>query len=185
MRSLVLHVYDYSLDGVIAEEDSEFYKYCRDAPDDPVYDAWLADAYQDASLHLVGRATYLGMAEFFPTATGLIADAMNRIPKVVFSRTLQTADWPETTIARGDLAEEIDKLRRGGTGVMLAHGGVSFVQSLTRLDLVDEYRLTVYPYVAGTGPRLFTELAQAYPLELRSSVTLDDGTVALTYRRAR
>jgi dihydrofolate reductase len=185
MRSLVLHVYDYSLDGVIAEEDSEFYKYCRDAPDDPVYDAWLADAYKNASLHLVGRATYQGMAKFFPTATGPIAEAMNRVPKVVFSRTLQTAGWAETTIARGDLAEEIDKLRRGGTGEMLAHGGVSFVQSLTRLDLVDEYRLTVYPYVAGTGPRLFTELTQAYPLELRSSVTLDDGTVALTYRRSR
>jgi dihydrofolate reductase len=185
MRPVVLHVYDYSLDGVIAEEDSEFYKYCRDVPDDPEHEAWLAGAYQNASLHLVGRATYQGMANFFPTATGPIADGMNRVPKVVFSRTLQTADWPETTIARGDLAEEIDKLRRSGTGEMLAHGGVSFVQSLTRLDLVDEYRLTVYPYVAGTGPRLFTELAAGRPLELRSSVTFTDGMVALTYRRPR
>jgi dihydrofolate reductase len=185
MRTVVVHVFDYSLDGVIGEEGTEFEKFCRDEPDDPAYEAWLADSLGGASLHIVGRVTYEGMARHFPTATDPIADAMNRIPKAVFSSTLQTTDWAGTTIVSGDTATEIAKLKRDGDGCILAHGGVSFVRSLVQLDLVDEYRLTIHPYLAATGPRLFDDLPGAHPLELVSSTVFSAGVLAAVYRRSR
>ncbi len=185
MRPVVVQVFDYSLDGIVGEEDTDFFKYCRDFPDDPAYEGWLTGSLRRASLHIVGRVTYQGMAGFFPTATGGIADAMNEIPKAVFSRTLTSTDWTDTTIVSGDLATEIDKLRRTGTGEILAHGGVSFVRELTRLDLADEYRLTVLPHLAGTGQRLFDGLPGARDLKLASSVTFGDGVVGLSYLRSR
>lgn len=186
MRPVVVQVYDYSLDGIIGEEGTEFFDYCRAVPDDPEDEAWTAACLARAGTHLVGRVTYEGMARHFPTATGPIADAMNAIPKVVFSRTLRESDWPQTTFVSGDMAAEIDKLRRedGDGGEILAHGGVSLVRELARLDLADEYRLTVFPYLAGTGQRLFADLGAARRLKLAESKTFANGVVALTYRRS-
>jgi dihydrofolate reductase len=133
----------------------------------------------------MGRSTYQGMAQYFPTGTDAIADAMNRGVKTVFSHTLQTADWPTTTIVSGDTAEEIGKLKREGTGEILAHGGIRFARSLAQLDLVDEYRLIVHPHLAGHGQRLFTDATEGRPLELVSSLPFADGVVAMTYRRLR
>ena len=79
---------------------------------------------------------------------------MNDIPKVVFSKTLQSADWPEPRIARGGTTEEIARLKQEPGGEIVAHGGVRFVQSLARLDVVDEYRLYVYPIAIGSGRSL-------------------------------
>lgn len=193
MRPVVLQVFYYSLDGIIAEEGTEFNEFCRAVPDDPAYEAWLVDCLERASVHIMGRVTYEAMARHFPTATpadherqattDAIADVMNRTPKAVFSRTLPTADWPESTILRGDTAEEIDALRRHGTGEILAQGGASFAQSLARLDLADEYRLTVFPYLAGDGKRLFADLGKPRHLELVSSTAFACGVIALTYRR--
>ncbi len=185
MRPVVLQVFEMSLDGIIGEENTPFYDYCRALPDDPAYEAWLVSSLERAGVHIMGRVTYEGMAGYFPTATGPIAEAMCRTPKQVFSRTLQAADWPETTIARGDLAGELDALRRTGTGEILAHGGAGFVRSLARLDLADEYRLTVYPFVAGTGRTLFADVAKPRSLELVSSTAFADGVVSLVYRRSR
>ena len=185
MRPVVLQVADYSLDGIIGEEDTEFFKYCRAVPDHPDDEAWLVGSLESAGVHVVGRVTYEGMAQYFPTAEGPIADAMNRIPKVVFSRTLKTAGWTDTTVVAGDIAAEFDKLRQQGTGDILVHGGVSFARTLVELDVPDEYRLTVYPYLAGTGQTLFAGLDGARPLELVSSTSFGNGIVALTYRRRR
>ena len=153
MRSVVLQVFDLSLDGIIGEEGTGFYDFCRALPDDPGHEAWLVGSLQRAELHIMGRVTYEGMAAYFPTAYGGIADAMNGTPRAVFSRTLDATDW----------------LRR----------------SLAALDLVDEYRLTVYPCAVGAGPSLFGGLAIPRPLDFESSVTFGNGVVALTYRRSR
>jgi dihydrofolate reductase len=185
MRPVVLQVFDYSLDGIIGEENTEFYEYCRAVPEDPAYEAWLVSSLERAGLHIMGRATYEEMAQHFPTATDAIADLMNRTPKAVFSRTLPAADWAGSTIIRGDTAGELDALRRHGDGEILAHGGVTFAQSLARLDVVDEYRLTVYPYLAGSGRPLFTDGAKPRELELVSGTTLAGGMLGLVYRRRR
>lgn len=185
MRKLVARVFDYSLDGVIATEGTEFFQFCRDIPDDPAEDARGSEFYAAADLHIMGRVAYQSMASYFPAATDdPYADLLNAARKVVFSRTLKTAEWANTTIARGDLAEEVDKLRRGGDGYIVAHGGISFWRSLARLDLIDEYRVTLVPYLAGEGPRLFENAGKSRQLDLLSSTAFSSG-LQLDYRRRR
>jgi dihydrofolate reductase len=185
MRKLIARVFDYSLDGVIATEDTEFYQFCRDLPDDPAEDAAGREFYAGADLHIMGRAAYQSMASYFPTATDdPNAEPLNAARKVVFSRTLKTADWAGTTIADGDFGQEVDKLRRGGDGYIVVHGGISFWRSLARLDLIDEYRVTLVPYLAGEGVRLFENAGQSYPLDLLSSTAFSSG-LELQYRRHR
>ena len=185
MRPVVLQVFELSIDGIIAGEGTEFFDFCRAIPDDPAHEAWITDSLERAGVHIMGRVTYEGMAQYFPTAAGGMADAMNRGPKAVFSSTLHSSDWAGTTIIRGELAAELDALRQHGTGEILAHGGIRFAQSLARLDLVDEYRLGVVPGAAGAGPSLFADLPGPRPLELLSSTAFGNGIVALSYRRQR
>jgi dihydrofolate reductase len=186
MRSVALQVFDYSLDGIIGQEGTAFFEFCRAVPDDPDHLAWRASMLERATVHVMGRNTYQGMAQYFPTATDHpFADIMNRAPKAVFSRTLRTADWPQTTIRSGDTMAELEALRNGGTGDILVHGGVSFARSLIALDAVDEYRLTVFPYLAASGSALFTGLEKERELELVSTASFGNGVVELTYRRPR
>jgi dihydrofolate reductase len=185
MRKLIARVFDYSLDGMIATEDTEFFQFCRDLPDDPAEEAMGSEFYASADLHIMGRAAYRSMASYFPTATDdPNAGPLNAARKVVFSRTLKTADWAGTTIAAGDLAEEVDKLRRGGDGYIVVHGGISLWRSLARLDLIDEYRVTLVPYLAGEGPRLFEDTGKSRQLDLVSSIAFSSG-LELGYRRRR
>jgi dihydrofolate reductase len=179
-----LQVFDFSLDGVIGEEGTGFFDFCRDVPDDPAMEAWLLNSLGRAGVHIMGRVTYEEMARNFPKSSDAIANIMNGRPKAVFSRTLATADWAESTIRSGDTVDELDMLRRQGNGDILAHGGASFAQALTRLDVVDEYRLTVYPYVAGSGRRLFNN-GEPRRLDLVSCTAFANGTVGLVYRRRR
>ncbi|MGW7690329.1 dihydrofolate reductase family protein [Streptomyces asiaticus] len=103
--------------------------------------------------HVMGRVTYLEMAESWPKSSHVIAAPMNDIPKVVFSRTLREdgASWPDTRIVRGDTADEIGRLKAEPGGEIIAHGGTRFVRSLVRLGLVDRFRFYVVPFAAGTG----------------------------------
>jgi len=187
MRKLVLRVFDYSLDGIIAEEDTQFFDFCRALPDDPGLEAWHRESLAVAGLHIMGRRTYEGMAQFFTSADASdhpYAAIMNAAPKAVFSNTLASADWPNTTVIRGDTAEQIGRLKQESSGDIVAHGGVSFMRSLVRLGLADEYNLTIFPYVAGTGPSLFAEASDAQPLELVSCSGFGNGMVGLIYRRS-
>ena len=185
MRKLIARVFDYSLDGVIATEDTEFFQFCRDLPDDPAEDARAIEFYAGADLHIMGRVAYQSMASYFPAATDdPNAGALNAARKVVFSRTLKTADWANTTIASGDLAEEVGKLRRGGDGYIVVSGGISLWRSLARLDLIDEYHVTLVPYLAGEGARLFENVGKSRHLDLLSSTAFSSG-LELGYRRHR
>ena len=109
-------------------------------PDDPSLKERKLGWMQDIGLHLMGRNTYEEMAGFWPTSDDPYAAPMNEIPKVVFSRTLERADWPDSRIARGALADEIAALKRESRKDLLAWGGATFAQSLSRLGLVDESR---------------------------------------------
>jgi dihydrofolate reductase len=184
VRTLVLKVYDYSLDGFVAVEDTDFFEFCRELPDDPELLARNRRALELADVHIMGRVTYEGMAGFFPTAADHpFAEVMNAVPKTVFSATLTTAGWNNTVIARGDTVAEIEKLKRGGTGEILAHGGIGFARSLIELGLVDEYRLAVFPYAAGKGRTLFGDLGKPRSLTLESAVPYGNGVLELVYRR--
>lgn len=103
-------------------------------------------------MHLIGAATYAMWADFWPGAEGSFAPPMNEIPKVVFSDSLASAEWGPATIARGDLAAAVTRLKQERPdGYLLAQGGVRFARSLVATGLIDEYRLVVHPGHPGLG----------------------------------
>ena len=129
-----------------------------------------------------GEITYEDMASVWPKGSGVYADVMNEIPKVVFSKTLTRADWPESQIASGELAEDIDGLKREPGRVILAHGGATFIGSLIRENLIDECRLVIHPVVIGNGTGLFGPLREPRRLGLIDARTFPSGTAIHTYR---
>jgi dihydrofolate reductase len=134
--------------------------------------AWL----WDTGAHVMGRVTYTEMASFWPTSNHAYAAPMNEIPKVVFSDSLASADWGPATIARGDLAAAITRLKRERPdGYLLAQGGVRFARSLVQTGLIDEYRLVVHPVILGAGERLFTMPLTMEPV---STIAFSGGAVA-------
>jgi dihydrofolate reductase len=187
MRKLIATVFNYSLDGLLADPGTEFWKFCFDLPenrepDDPAQLDFLQSAYA----HIMGRTAYEAIAEAMTTSTDHpFAPILNAGRKVVFSRTLKTANWANTTIASGDTTEAIDELRRGDDGDIVVWGGVSLWRSLMQLDLIDELHVSLFPYVAGEGTRLFDGVPESYPLDLVSSTPSSSGIVELQYRRQR
>lgn len=149
MRKLILGFY-VSLDGKSADGDNGI----RDIMmgiDDSEQEEYFINRLWEAGAFLMGRETYEAMAGFWPTSDHPSAKAMNAVPKVVFSRTLTTAEWPESTIASGDTAEEIAKLKAEPGKDLVVFGGTEFVHSLIKLGVIDEYRLWVLPAVTGKG----------------------------------
>jgi dihydrofolate reductase len=187
MRKLVLQLAAISLDGYICEEGTEFWRSfgplaLPPAPDDDEYEDYFLTTLRRAGTHIMGRATYESMAQTWPASADPVAAIMNDIPKVVFSRTLACADWPESRIARGDTVREVARLKARPGGEIVAHGGARFAQSLARLGLVDEYRLYVHPVAVGTGTPLFTDVGRPQGLRLTFSRVFQCGVLALVYR---
>jgi class 3 adenylate cyclase len=141
--------------------------------------AFSTDAY------LFGRTTYNIWAAFWPTgpeAGGLKAQ-IERTPKYVISRTLESSDWANTTILRGGLREEVTRLKAMPGGDLVVYGSADLVNGLLELDLVDELRVILFPVILGTGKRLFREGLDLERLRLLRSRTFPSGAVLLTYDR--
>jgi dihydrofolate reductase len=132
---------------------------------------------------LLGRRTYEGFLAAWPSRDGVFADRMNGMQKYVVSTTLETADWNNTAILR-DL-DGVRKLKEGEGGPILVHGSRTLVHALMAADLVDEYRIMVFPIVVGAGMKLFGDTAAAVKLQLTASKTFPSGTTVLTYVPAR
>ncbi|HEY6890346.1 MAG TPA: dihydrofolate reductase family protein [Solirubrobacter sp.] len=177
MASLVLKI-SVSLDGYVAPPDGSADWVAAGRSADGA--EWTVETLSNAGAHLVGAATYAAWAGFWPAAAGPFAKPMNEIPKVVFSNSLASAGWGETTIASGDLAEAVTRLKhQSPDGYLLAHGGVRFARSLVETGLIDEYRLVVHPVVLGAGERLF---ATPLAIEPISTIAFSGGAVAHTFR---
>ena len=144
--------------------------------------AWKVASLRQVGTHIMGRVTYEEMAEHWPSAPGDYAAFMNTLPKVVFSKTLPTAEWADSRIARGDLGEEIAALKNESDGEIMAHGGAAFVQALSRLGLIDEYRLVTLPVALGSGLPLFKDLGKPLRLDLTEAKIFPDGTVIHVYQ---
>jgi dihydrofolate reductase len=186
MRTVIARIFDYSLDGTIAVEGSGFFDFCRELPDDPAHVDRTRRFYEQADVHVMGRKHYEDAAQYFPEAVDHpYADAMNAAHKVIFSRSLRTADWANTSIASGDLGTEVEKLKNDGDGYIVAHGGISFWRSLISADLIDEYRVSLFPYLAGHGTRLFGDLEKSPRIELASATQYGNGVTELAFRRVR
>jgi dihydrofolate reductase len=183
MSRLVLQM-GVSLDGLVARPGGFGGGGWGTPPEDAALKARKLGWLREAGLHLMGRVTYEEMAGFWPASDDEYAAPMNGIPKVVFSTTLTAADWAESSIASGDLAEEVAALKREPGKDMIAWGGAAFAQSLSMLRLVDEYRLVVQPVALGDGLPLFSGLTAPFTLDLIEAQAYADGSVLHIYRPA-
>jgi dihydrofolate reductase len=143
----------------------------------------LDEAFSSEAL-LLGRVTYEGFAEAWPSREGEFADKFNTMPKYVVSSTLGEPEWNNSTVLRGDVVEEVAKLRQEQDGDIVVHGSGRLVQTLVEHDLVDEFRLMVFPVVLGSGKRLFGELSDKKALRLVDSKVVGDGVAILVYEPA-
>jgi dihydrofolate reductase len=176
-----------SLDGVVEDPGgAEDFKYSGwtfeiDRGDDG--NAFKLDETMASEALLLGRVTYEGFAEAWPSREGEFADKFNTMPKYVVSSTLKDPDWNNTTVLDGDVVDAVSKLKAVTEGEIAVHGSIQLAQTLLEHDLVDELRLMVFPVVLGQGKRLFGETSDKKPLELAESRPVGDGVLILIYRR--
>jgi dihydrofolate reductase len=150
----------------------------------PDGDKFKLDEVMAADALLLGRRTYEGFAAAWPSRTGEFADKFNTMPKYVVSSALESPEWSNSTvIPPDDLVEEVTKLKQEGDSDILVNGSAQLVDALARQDLVDEYRLMVFPVVLGSGKRLFAEAADRIPLRV-VDLRQTGEVVILTLRRA-
>jgi dihydrofolate reductase len=134
---------------------------------------------------LFGRVTYEGMAAYWRSATGAIADFMNGVEKIVFSRTLSGADWTNSRVAAGDAAEEVERLKRDAGRDVLVFGSARLVDTLLEAGLIDEIRLGVTPLILGGGTPLFKPRSKRTRMRLLEARPLQSGCVILRYEPSR
>ena len=152
----------------------------------PEGDQFKLDEILSADALLLGRRTYEGFAEAWPSRTddSGFADKMNSIPKYVASETLDRAEWNNSAILKGDLVHAIQDLIKEGDGTILVVGSGSIVRYLLEHDLVDELRLMVFPTVLGSGRQLFAGLESPRDLTTMESRLLGE-TALVTLVRMR
>jgi dihydrofolate reductase len=138
---------------------------------------------EEAEAQLLGRVTYEGFAAAWPSMEddAGFAEKMNSMPKYVYSTTLETADWNNSTILSGDFATDIASAKDQVDGVILVAGSAQLVQGLIAADLLDELRLMVFPVVLGGGKRLFVDDGRKVPLKLTDARTVGAGIQLVTY----
>jgi dihydrofolate reductase len=133
---------------------------------------------------LFGRTTYEHMAAYWPSAPPEeIADKMNSLPKIVVSRTLEKVEWNNSSLLRGDLAQEISKLKEKQGKDIVILGSAILASSLLQLGLIDEYRVILAPLLIGAGSPLFKDIKQTIGLKLDKTKLLHSGAVVLYYQK--
>jgi dihydrofolate reductase len=176
-RKLILKLHQ-SIDGYICTPQGDvawfFDDFCDELTELEVAGLWRA------GLHIMGSGVYGDMVEYWPTATDAYAPPMNQIPKLIFSGSIESSHWENTTITNGDLATEVERLKSEDGKDILAHGGVRFAQSLSKLGLIDEYNLIVHPRALGEGLPCFSSDVK---LKLVDTRQFETGVVAMTYHK--
>jgi dihydrofolate reductase len=154
---------------------------------DEDFGAAVTGWFANADAFLLGRRTYEIFNGFWPTVTDPadpVASKLNTQPKYVASTTLQSVTWHNTTLLGGDVATEVGKLKEQPGNELQVHGSSGLAQTLIDHDLVDEYRLLIYPVHLGTGKRLFRDTTKAAALRLTSTTTTSTGVIIATYEPA-
>lgn len=175
-----------SVDGYFAGPDGEIgWQHVDEATN-----AYAAEQALGGGGLIFGRVTYELMHSFWPTPAGremdpVVSAQMTRLPKYVFSRTLDEVTWANTTLFRDDPAGRIARLKEETGGVLAILGSANLASSLHGSGLIDEYHLLVNPLVLGGGRRLFEELREPLALRLCDTHTFPSGVVLLRYERAR
>ena len=180
-----------SLDGVVQDPDGEegfrhggwFDQFL-----DKDRDAWAKvelDEALGAEALLLGRRSDEWFGSRWSSRSGEFADRLNSLPKYVVSSTLVDPVWNNSTVLKGDVVNEVSKLKQELDGDILVYASRQLVQTLLEHDLVDELRLIVFPVVLGAGERLFGEISDKKPMRLVDSKTVGDGLAFLTYELVR
>ena len=175
-----------SLDGVIEDPagDEGFRRggWVGEIKGQPEVAKVLLDEALDTAALLLGRRSYEFLAARWPSRAGALADRLNGLPKYVVSSTLADPDWNNSTVVKGDVVNEISKLKQELDGEINVPASIQLVRTLIEHDLVDELRLRVYPVVLGAGERLFGETSDRKPMRLVDAETSGDGIAFLTYQ---
>jgi dihydrofolate reductase len=177
-----------SLDGVFEDpggsEDFEYGGWTFEITRGDEGNQFKLDETMATDALLLGRVTYEGFAEAWPSREGEFADKFNSMPKYVVSSTLKDPEWTNTTVLSGDAVEQVSQLKRQQDGMIVVHGSGQLAQTLIEHDLVDELRLMVFPVVLGKGRRFFGDTSNMKRLQLAESRTIGDGVLILIYRPA-
>jgi dihydrofolate reductase len=177
-----------SLDGVIQDPagDEGFARggWVGLIKDRPGASKLALDEALGAEALLLGRRSYEWMAGRWPSRSGELADRLNSLPKYVVSSTLEDPDWNNSTVLKGDVVNEVSKLKQELDGDAVVVASFRLVRTLMEHDLVDELRLKIYPVVLGAGERLFGETSIEKPMRLVDTQTVDGDVAFLTYERS-
>jgi dihydrofolate reductase len=180
-----------SLDGVVQDptgEEGFRYGGWFGQIGDKEREAWarveFAEALGSEAL-LLGRRSYEYFAARWPSRSGEWADRLNSLPKYVVSSTLVDPDWNNSTVMKGEVVNEVSSLKQELDGEIVVYASSQLVRTLMEHDLVDELRLIVYPFVFGTGERLFGETTDKKSMRLLDTRTLGDGLAYLAYQVVR
>jgi dihydrofolate reductase len=190
MRTLISMTYVYSVNAAETADDSDEFRFINELPDDDAEEERILAFLAGADAYVMGRDLYESFAKHFQGKTAAdhpFAPIYAATDKIVFSRSLATADWERTTINRGDLVTEVEKLKNEGDGYMIVTGRSGITRTLLHHDLIDEFRITVFPFLAGQGNRMFEpdDVGESKYLDLVSCHPCTNGVVVLHYRRRR
>jgi len=184
MRKLVVfnHV---SLDGYFVDKNGDM-SWAKVDHQDAEWNAFVAENASGEGVLVFGRITYELMAGFWPTPFAIenmpvVAEGMNSMPKVVFSRTLDQASWNNTTLVKDDLAAEIRKMKQEPGEGMAILGSGSIVSQLAQERLIDEYQIVVNPIVLGEGRTMFDGIKEKLSLKLTKTRAFGNGNALLCY----
>ena len=178
-----------SLDGYFVDAKGDMSFAHNDIPDSE-WDAFVTRNASGGGVLLFGRITYELMANFWPTPAAantmpVVAKQMNNLPKVVFSRTMQSASWNNTRLLKGDLIREIQTMKKESKSDIAILGSGSIVSQLAQRGLIDEYQIVVSPVALGKGRTLFEGITTTLPLKHTKSRTFGNGNVFLCYEPVR
>jgi dihydrofolate reductase len=178
-----------SLDGVVEApggfEDFKHAGWSFEIDRGEEFERFKLDETLNSEALLLGRLTYEIFAASWPSMEGEVADTFNAMPKYVVTSTLENPEWNNSTVLKGDVVEEVSRLRQKLDGEIVVHGSPRLTQTLLEHDLVDELRMMVFPVVLGTGKRLFGETSDKKRLRLTDSRTVGDGIAILIYEPVR
>jgi len=174
-----------SLDGVVqdpaGDEGFRHGGWVGLIKDRPELNKLALDEALGAEALLLGRRSYEWFAARWRSRSGELADRLNSLPKYVVSTTLDDPDWNNSTVLKGDVPNEVSKLKRDLNAEIVVFASFQLVRTLIAHDLVDELRLKILPVVLGVGERLFSETSDKKPMRLVDTQTLDGDVAFLTY----
>jgi dihydrofolate reductase len=175
-----------SLDGVMQAPGGEDFKYPGwtfefDRGEDG--EQFKLDETLESDALLIGRVTYESFADAWPKREGPFADKFNTMPKYLVSSKIDDPEWHNTTVIKGDVVDEVTKLKQDVDGIIQIPGSRRLVHELIEADLVDEVHMMIFPVILGTGDRMYGETSDKKPMRLKESRTVGDGVVILVYER--